>query len=800
MRQSILTLTVYGLALCSAGILFAEELPFPGSEDLSPVKVLVEKNGSPVPLFRNGVFIPKLQLPEKPSQQLRRAAEVFAWCVERMTGKRPVVVSGKTDGPSIVLGDCPEAKAAGLDGSKMPVEGFSIKTVGNRIFIVGNDTVLVERKQDMKGKPEILSRGTEWGVYDFLERVIGCRFYFEKQKGGWVVPKIANLEVPAFAYSDAPVFLKREIYPFGGKNMTGVPELQTALRSNDATTVRLRVHDPRWSGEYPPGTLDEIFQRQSNGKRTDSHMLCYGNPRTLQEYLNRIDEELAGKRDSRLIVGNSVTVSPWDLDVTCTCEHCRKLFEPEKGATGSASRILCAFVQNLSRELAKRHPEMKIIFLPYMNYTDLPEGIRFGDNVEVQLASKVGLAYYKEPTVREAEERTIRKWSDALNGRPIQHWHYSCWPAENTSAPLFYPDVIVDFYKRNGKCTQGSFVNGTRNHWPQTGVSLYVWQKALWNPDLNVDRILDTMCERLYGPAAAPMREIYELQRTGWEKNLWGHGIMTGRLIFEKSFPGKDVVRMEALFAEAEKKAGTDPAVLQRIAAYKEAFLPFFEESKAFAEGTRLTPLSIMKTGENPKIDGVLDDPQWKNAPEVSFVRALDRKNKIPKYPTTVKAVWTPDGVTFGFRMTEPNADKLVCDRGGKDTRDLWWNDNIEIFLDVTGENTGDFYQFIFTASNRDIFDSYKNNPSWDAAHVQYKAARGKDFWSLEVFIPFREFKNNPKAKIPETAGGIRWTGNFTRHRVAGANEKENEYTRMNTTYANFSNNGSDFAVFEFKE
>ena len=36
-------------------------------------------------------------------------------------------------------------------------------------------------------------------------------------------------------------------------------------------------------------------------------------------------------------------------------------------------------------------------------------------------------------------------------------------------------------------------------------------------------------------------------------------------------------------------------------------------------------------------------------AQEVPFVRAYDKDKKEPKYPTTVKAVWTADGVTFGL-------------------------------------------------------------------------------------------------------------------------------------------------------
>ena len=44
----------------------------------------------------------------------------------------------------------------------------------------------------------------------------------------------------------------------------------------------------------------------------------------------------------------------------------------------------------------------------------------------------------------------------------------------------------------------------------------------------------------------------------------------------------------------------------------------------------------------------------WKSADPLSFIRARDKDHQECKYPTTVQAVWTPDGITFGFRMTEP--------------------------------------------------------------------------------------------------------------------------------------------------
>ena len=212
-----------------------------------------------------------------------------------------------------------------------------------------------------------------------------------------------------------------------------------------------------------------------------------------------------------------------------------------------------------------------------------------------------------------------------------------------------------------------------------------------------------------------------------------------------------------------------------------------------------------MKVGENPAIDGKLDDAVWQRAPENAFVRGWDKKQSATKYPTTVRAVWTPDGVTFGFRMTEPTPDLIERGIKGRDDSMAWWDDNIELLFDVTGKNEGEFYHFIINANNA-LADAKGKDFSRDFTRVKSAVFVGADFWSMEVYVPFAAF---PEAVKPTAGTGLAWFGNFTRHRVADRGLKpkvnrqgdsEREYSRMNTTYAGPSNNLTDFAPIKFLE
>ncbi|HRV31907.1 MAG TPA: DUF4838 domain-containing protein, partial [Kiritimatiellia bacterium] len=385
----------------------------------------------------------------------------------------------------------------------------------------------------------------------------------------------------------------------------------------------------------------EVFQLKRDGTR-DWNVLCYSNPKTLETYLEQIQNFLDGKPYRLGILnGKAITVSPADVELACYCPECRAAWDPEGGALGTASKIMASFTDKLARAIKARWPDhdFTVIFLPYLNYTKAPSGFRFPGNVEVQLCGMPGLALYKEPAIFAAEQTNIDAWL-AITGRKIQNWHYSVWPAHKTKAAYQYPHVIQRFYRENRNKTVGTFINGEFNHWPRQHISLYIWMKCLWNPDFPVDAAIETFCQRLFGPAASPMRELIGLQISRWEESRWPEGRFSPRAIYEISFPRDIVQRMEALFAQAREAAQNDPLVTKRLDYIAPDLLAFFEESKQFAEGTGFTPLLLQKIGDPPHLDGKLDDEVWQRAQPVSFVTATGpNRGKPAKYPTTLRGL-----------------------------------------------------------------------------------------------------------------------------------------------------------------
>ncbi len=769
------------LALC----LLTATLSAARADDLTPVTTHPAPAHEPVVLVRGGAPAAVIVADAKPPALLRAALQDLQLHIEKVTGAKLAIAAAPAEGlAALVVTVSPSDKD--LFPAPVGPEGFAVKTGPGRVTLAGADEL-----------------GAAWAVYDFLERAVGVRWYWpeERNTNEWIgtyLPRSDTLTVAPAHWTDAPFFRKRSIYPSGGSRIgtADVGSLHRRLRAaQDSWPVQLIVHAPHGWSKFYQETRPEIFQLRGDGQR-DFSMLCYGNPATLKTYLEQIAAQVAATgpvdRAAVILKDKAVTVSPADIPVACTCADCRALWNPAGGPYGTASKVLGTFVSRLATAVKARWPDLTVVFLPYKNYTYAPEGVTFPDNVEIQICGMPGLAMYKEPAVNAAEQANIDAWM-RLTGRRIQNWHYSCWPEDRTRAAYLFPGVISAHYRANRDKTVGSFINGEQNHWPRQHVSLYVWLKALWHPDFDAAAAVEGFVTRMYGPAAGPMRKLIAMQIKGWEESRWPDAAFAPKTIYEISYPRADVQRMEALLAKAFAAAKADSLVTRRLEYVAGPLRAFFQQSAEHADGSGLRTLALLQAAEDPALDGRLDDPAWKGVEALPFVMATNKEQPQPRFPTTVQAVWTRRGVTFGFRMAEPEPEKLARDIGA-DTRDaalIWWNDNVELFLDVTGGQT-DYYQIIVNA-NGSIADFHGKDASWDGEGIRTAAAVGADFWSLEVYVPYTAF---PKVSGPAT--GAAWNGNFTRHRVT--DRKDREYQRLNTRHAGPSNDQNAFGPLPFVE
>ncbi len=569
------------------------------------------------------------------TQQARWAASYLADVIERTCGRKPdvfVELKGQTNAwtEGLFIGGVSPNRAWVCPLAAESPEAFRVVADDSCVRFLGR---------------------ADYAVFDWCERELNFRYYCSV--GKCAEPR-SEIVVRALDYSDRPIFEHRMI----GATSAGWVR---AAKAGSSHRGGVHVHAPhRWyrdeklKAEHP-----EIFETG------ETPMLCYGNPATLKVYKERIDRHIRGLEDSGGIVNTNrkvVSVSQWDAPIGCMCSFCRDLYDESLGPSGNASPIIWGhFLKELSAWLAKEHPDYIISFLPYLNTCEVHSSL--SPNTEAQLCTMPGLALLKNPEIKRKEEDLIRAWH-RVTGNKVLNWHYSCWPAEQTSAPYVFGKTIQAHYTEMRDHIYGSYVCGSEDD-PRLSLSSYVWMRCLWNPNVNVDAIYDEFCRRMFGVAAKPMRELIALQEQCWSRPWASHPSSliphpSFNNIFETCYPRMDVGRMMALLQEAHRvaAAANDEMAQKRIAWYASGFEPFLTESAELARRHERKVIELGATNE--------------------MVVARSVRHPTPWAKTTVVTALEGEDLVLTVNCFEPAADKMDFSRRD---HDFVWGDDCVTFI-----------------------------------------------------------------------------------------------------------------------
>ena len=725
--------------------------------DLSAPCVWRELDAAPVAVAQGDRL---LSIVTSDVPQNRWAAMFLAGAIEETCGRRPdVVVEGKgqrsTLAEGLFVGDV--TANAGWESANAGKSPAAFRVVAS------------------DGCVRFLGRA-DFAVFDWCERALGLRFY---GPAGRCAEKRPEIVVPAVDYEDRPLF---EYRSFDGRNDPWLRVAKMGVEHRGGVAV----HQPsRWfadkavKAEHP-----RIFETG------ETPMLCYGNPETLDYYKRRIDRHLAGIEDSGGIVDTRrkvVTVSPWDAPVRCRCRHCRRLYDPGLGRRGAASPIVWGrFLRGLSGWLAVAHPDYLVSFLPYLNVCRVPRGLVLSDNTEAEVCTMPGLAMLKNERCREEEEDCLRDWR-RVTGRKVLSWHYGCWPKDWTSAPYVFGRTIQRHCADMVDVSCGSYVCGGGDD-ARLALSMYVWTRCLWNPDLDLEALYGEFARRMFGPAEKPMRELITLQEACWNRQ-WEDDRCSFRNIFEVSFPRTDVERLKALLQESYALAlkAKDAVSAQRIRWYASGMTDFFDESDALAGRTGCL---AMRPGERREM-----------------VLARSARRPQPWAKTTVETRVERDVLTFLVRCEDPAADRMPFVREADDF--VWGNDCVTFVLQgAGGQNT----TRVYVDGSRD--DGTADAPpesekpvvcsSWKGVSVRLPRAETEDL-STRVSHDGTGWRVEASLRLsPEDIARGRVFGNVCRWRVGDRRMPEKrrvrgsryEQSRLDTCYTNLDDDPAAFVEF----
>jgi len=388
-----------------------------------------------------------------------------------------------------------QALGQGLSFDDLGDEGFRIRTVGEHLLIAGGRL-----------------RGTLYGVYRFLEREVGCRWYTARVSK---VPRHARLAVGPLDVAERPVLEYRE--PFFREAFDGDWAARNLANSSHATlgaqhggkvkygpfvhTFETLLPVATHFAEHP-GWYSEI-----DGKRiSERPQLCLTNPEVRERVIEGVRKWIKDMPDATIF-----SVSQNDWTNPCQCAKCKAIDDREGSPIGS----ILTFVNQVAEAIEPEAPHVAIDTLAYWYSRKPPKTIRPRRNVIVRLCSIECCFAHPLESSCEANRKfadDIRGWSKIADRLYI--WDYVTnfhnymmpWPNFGVLGPN------VRFFVKHhvrGLFEQGSYASGGGGEAAE--MRAYVLAKLLWDPTIDERKVRDEFIAGVYGKAADKVRKYVDL-------------------------------------------------------------------------------------------------------------------------------------------------------------------------------------------------------------------------------------------------------------------------------------------------
>ena len=550
-------------------------------------------------IVRDGKPAATIVLPAQPSAVERYAAEELVEHLAKATGQRLPTEREEAARPAsdgrvrIYLGATAAARANGIEPEKLAREAFVLRTVDGALFIAGRDSAGDPLERDT-------GAGTLFGVYEWLERVVGVRWLWPGELGTFV-PKHVSLPLAPIEVSIAPRFFQRHVRA-GLTFTSGNPALgftsKAAAEYARIQTVFLRRHRmgrsermsyghafTDWWAKY--GREHPEWFQLVNGKRGPTsanarYSMCVSNP-DLHAKIVALWREKGGA--ARTEGPSFINVVENDILGQCECANCRawdgpepadamKFYAPNFKVYGArfVSDRYARFAQAVQALAARENPNAVAISYVYFNYFQAPtSGVTLNENILLGFCPSAG--WY--PRADDEHAWYQRQWAD---------WR-------RTGARLFFrPNYFLDGYSMPfifAHQFAEDFQNGARNgmvatdfdaltgQWSTQGPSLYLLMRLHVTPEANVDALLADYYAG-FGPAAADVKAYFDF----WEDYTMSHRALIQDVFYDRVairwrtwakvphriFPPETFARGDALLARAAAAARGDGEAMARIA------------------------------------------------------------------------------------------------------------------------------------------------------------------------------------------------------------------------------------------
>ncbi len=505
----------------------------------------------------------------------KRAAEELVYHVQKVSGAEIAVTdTAVSDSLPIVIGtpeSVPELETLfpedlawlreteDAEGKTWGDDGFAIRTREGKVYIFG-----------------ATPRGALNGVYDFIEENMGVLWTRADEEIGLVYEEMPTIPLVKTDYREKSPFRVRG-WTLG---MEGVHAYETEVMlsrnkmnaSMTRTTNGIEVwreqnaigiepfisnHNIKWwvteSPSYDPDCR-EYWSTDEDGTHVssaaESKQVNLWSDVTVDVIADHVIAFLDRYGEEADLDYIGICLEDWEdpyvlPEQTAPYEYAPGCFvSPEEGAY--LSTVFYGFMNKIARRVAEKYPDVILHTYAY-TFTEKPPLCEIEENLYITFCTYFEDLCFPldEPKNSFAEElwANLEGWR-AKTKNIIFYNYYGCFSVSPVFERPIWGRMQEDlrYYAANGfhgtvpegvsdLAEQGFRMSETpagdytfADVWEMNALTFWLYSKLAWNPEEDIEALIDEFCEKCYGAAAEHMREYYRILSLGWEDGAAAYG------------------------------------------------------------------------------------------------------------------------------------------------------------------------------------------------------------------------------------------------------------------------------------
>ena len=465
-----------------------------------------------VTVVQNGRAAAQVVVSADRSDQVMGAAQLVARYVQLSSGAELSIAEEHAQGDAVRLvqihvGETAYVKAQQLAIDGLDDDGFVIRGVDREHVVIAGPT----------------DYGTEFGVYELLERYVGVRWLMPGPDGD-DVPRQATIRVPVEEVRQEPAFFSRL---FSG--LRGNAQVTWARRNRLHGRVSfhhnlIRLFPPEKYTETQPHFFPVIKSRDKGpGHQPDGRFLpptngthgwqpCFTADGIVEEGVKNICQYFDEHPD---VPSYSLGVN--DSSGHCECETCQAKDTGEKNFLGrrDVSDRYFEWCNKVVQGVLRKHPGKHFGCLAYSEVAQPPSRVKVHERIIPYMT--YDRMKWVHPELRAKGEEMTRQWERMC---PTVGW-YDYIYGSAYCVPRVWFHHMGEYYRFGHAHGVRALYAESYPNWGE-GPKLYVSLKLQWNPQLDVDELLREWCVRMVGADGADELAAYYAH---WE-DFWTRRIL----------------------------------------------------------------------------------------------------------------------------------------------------------------------------------------------------------------------------------------------------------------------------------